>query len=282
MGSLQKNKGLQDAVLFAIFILCFFIDLTGIFLHQIFGVAAVAVAVLHLLNHWNWVRTVSARFFGKTSSQARRYMVVDILILAGFVVIAVTGLVISTWLNLRLFNGESWYSVHVVASLATLGLLVVKLFAHSRWIITTARKTFARPARQVFIAAQAPSVVVSQDRRDFLKLAGIVGTAALLATGVTVKSQMGQSASPETQIALAGGDSPATGASSSSSASEIGGPVIASSTAQPAAPAEATASPSVSSSCRVVCNRGCSYPGRCRRYVDTNGNGLCDNGECMG
>lgn len=170
----------------------------------------------------------------------------------------------------------------VIRNIYSLGLIVVKLFAHCRWIITTAWKMFARPARQVFTAAQSPAVVFSQNRRDFLKLAGVVGAAALLATGVTVKSQMGQGASPETQIALAGGDSPATGVSSSSAASEISGPVIASSTARSATPAAAAASTSAPSSCRVVCNRGCSYPGRCRRYVDTNGNGLCDNGECMG
>jgi hypothetical protein len=31
----------------------------------------------------------------------------------------------------------------------------------------------------------------------------------------------------------------------------------------------------------VRCNRGCSFPGQCHRYVDSNANNLCDNGECL-
>jgi hypothetical protein len=39
--------------------------------------------------------------------------------------------------------------------------------------------------------------------------------------------------------------------------------------------------PQISSGeCSVICDKGCSYPGQCRRYVDTNGNGICDLTEC--
>jgi hypothetical protein len=33
--------------------------------------------------------------------------------------------------------------------------------------------------------------------------------------------------------------------------------------------------------CVVQCGRGCSFPGHCRRYIDVNGNQLCDKGECL-
>lgn len=33
--------------------------------------------------------------------------------------------------------------------------------------------------------------------------------------------------------------------------------------------------------CTVRCGRRCFYPGHCRRYRDTNGNGRCDLGECV-
>jgi hypothetical protein len=35
-----------------------------------------------------------------------------------------------------------------------------------------------------------------------------------------------------------------------------------------------------SNSCTVRCNKGCSYPGHCRRYTDSNNTGRCDLGEC--
>jgi len=33
--------------------------------------------------------------------------------------------------------------------------------------------------------------------------------------------------------------------------------------------------------CVIRCTRACAYPGKCRRYVDENGNYLCDLGECL-
>jgi len=35
------------------------------------------------------------------------------------------------------------------------------------------------------------------------------------------------------------------------------------------------------SACTVRCRRGCSFPGKCRKYTDANGNGKCDLGECL-
>lgn len=33
--------------------------------------------------------------------------------------------------------------------------------------------------------------------------------------------------------------------------------------------------------CIVLCPKGCAYPGECSDYIDLNGNGLCDYGECL-
>jgi hypothetical protein len=52
--------------------------------------------------------------------------------------------------------------------------------------------------------------------------------------------------------------------------------------AQSAVPANAHAlSASATGSCVVRCGRRCSYPGHCRRDVDTDGNWRCDPGECL-
>ncbi len=57
---------------------------------------------------------------------------------------------------------------------------------------------------------------------------------------------------------------------------------IATVTTAPTATIEAaSASGSASTTCAVRCQRGCSYPGRCRKYTDANGNGRCDFGECL-
>ena len=55
----------------------------------------------------------------------------------------------------------------------------------------------------------------------------------------------------------------------------------ASGSTQPSSSEGSTAAPSQPAACVVRCDRACSYPGECRRYIDGNGNGLCDLGECI-
>ena len=81
---------------------------------------------------------MTQRFFGRTSRQARRFYLVDAGLLIGFAAIGFTGLVISTWLDLKLADFAAWRAAHVIASVVTLGLVVLKIAAHWRWIVTVA------------------------------------------------------------------------------------------------------------------------------------------------
>ncbi len=73
--------------------LSFWLELTGVALHQWLGIALGAVAGYHLLTHWTWVTSVTNRFFKQTSRQVRRYYVIDVTVLIELAVIIVTGLV---------------------------------------------------------------------------------------------------------------------------------------------------------------------------------------------
>jgi hypothetical protein len=99
MNTKQKTKWWVDAILFTGFITAFFLDLTGVALHQWIGMLAGALAAYHLITHWDWVEAVTQRFFGRTSGQARLYYLIDGGIMLGFASMIFTGLVISTWLS---------------------------------------------------------------------------------------------------------------------------------------------------------------------------------------
>jgi hypothetical protein len=215
-----------------------------------------ALASYHLIAHWRWVKAVTERFFGRTSRQARTFYAVDAGLAVGFAAIVVTGLVISTWLDLALASYAAWRTVHVVDSVATLVLVVAKIGLHWRWIIDVARRRiFPTPAPTGQVGAAQPVPVAAQvNRRDFVRLMAGVGAMAVLA-GVNALSS------------AAGDKAEASSAAQTPVSTQV----------------QAVASTTVTSnaSCTVRCNKGCSYPGRCRRYVDTNNNGRCDLGECL-
>ena len=254
------------------------------------------LALYHLVTHWSWVKAVSARLPGKTSSKARLYYLVDALLLAGFTGIVSTGLVISSWFNLELANYALWRSFHIIASVTTLLTLVVKLGLHWRWIVTTTRKVFG-PSVQVPAPRPTPSGAPARhpaasapalSRRDFLKVMGGVGAASLFALGSSLKGlqdsiQVVQAGAQAQTISAAQPDAQtqdqataATGATATAAAT-----AITAATATTAATTSAAASGSTTSGCVVRCNKGCSFPGRCKRYTDSNGNKRCDLGECL-
>jgi len=228
--------------------------------HQWLGVAVGLLAGYHLVSHWTWVKSVTLRFMGQTSKQARGYYVIDAGLMLGCAVILVTGGVISSWLALPLENYAAWSNVHVAASIITLLIVVGKIGLHWRWVVTTARRFFA-PAAPVVASYPMQPVAASarMDRRSFLALMGVVSITSVIA----IKSAMDDTG-VLAETAISGTTLPGT-----------------SQVKQTANTSSSSSNTTSSSRCVVSCNKGCSYPGHCRRYVDTNGNNRCDMGECM-
>ncbi len=104
-------------------------------------------------------------------------------------------------------------------------------------------------ANTVRLPVRRPAPAEALGRRDFLKVIGGVSAVTLMVALGVVGNQV-------------------AGAASSSSQPQTAAAAVASSSSQPAA------------ACQVQCNRRCSYPGHCRRYVDANQNGRCEWGEC--
>ena len=250
----QKRNWIIDAVLFDGFLVALWLDLTGLAVHQWLGIAVGALAGYHLVAHWTWVEAVTSRLFGRANRQSRQFYAVDAGLAGGFAIIAVTGLVISTWFDLGLASHATWRNVHVLASVVTLALIVTKIGLHWRWIISTARRRiFPPPAslRKTEPEQSAPAAA-QIGRRDFVRLMAGVGAVALLA-GVN---------------ALDGSDDD----QSVASAAQVSGGTQA---------LTDTSTTSTSGACTIRCGKRCSYPGHCRKYTDSNNNGRCDLGECL-
>jgi len=270
----QNSKWLVDIALFAGFVLAFFLDLTGLELHQWIGMAAGGLASYHLVTHWTWVMLLTQRFFGKTSSRLRLYYLIDVAIFAGLIIISLTGLVISSWLDLSLAHHELWLHIHIQDSIMTLVLVVVKVGLHWRWFVATTRKFFSQPMGQAQhespILKPAPAVVAisnrqQTNRRDFIKMMGVVGLVSFFALA-SAASGLRDTRAAVTRDEEVTGVEITRGEETTSSKQASTGSISESFNSDP--------------SCSIQCGHRCSYPGHCRRYTDNNSNNLCDFGEC--
>jgi len=279
-----KTLWIMDAILLVAFLLAYFRDLTGLNLHQVLGTFAVILAAYHLLIHWDWVTSVFSRLKAKTSSMSRLYFGLDVGLFFGFFMIIVTGLVISSWLNLTLLSYDTWLKVHIISAMATMMLLAVKIIVHWQWISRTAHKVFNRPVRSSVTAISAGNSPSQNpmSRREFLRVAVPTGAVTIAAAGMAIRS-LGQ-------LNLYAESSSSPYAYAQNPSNEFVAPSAATPTIN--APADTTASttqpttvvptqPAAVTACTVRCNRGCGYPGRCRRYTDSNNNNRCDLGECL-
>lgn len=278
-----------DVVLFAGYLFCFALDLTSLVGHEWLGLGVGLLGLVHLLVHGKWVAQVLNRFIRGASGRNRLYMILDVLLAVGFLGILLTGLAISTWLILSLNDYATWLNLHVSISIVTLLVTLVKIGFHWRWVSCTTTKIFNNPPKPRFGSADglvlSPQPVrVDESRRKFLAIMGVVGLGSTLALlNLRDDESLASAAASDGNVALEQAD--ATALSGGSIPADPEAAVVATEPASPTVTLEdsqvtATAQPT-GSVCTVRCNRGCSFPGYCRRYVDQDGNGKCDLGECL-
>lgn len=278
-------KNIVTLLLFASFLLTYFLDLTGLALHQWLGIAAAAMVLLHLLMHWGWVKAVTARFFSKTSLQARSYYLLDILLFGGLSVITLTGLIISPWFNLAVATYATWRQIHVAASVVSMASLVLKLALHWKYIASAFKP--ARAHRQI---GQRPALSVTRNdnpklvsRREALRVIGAVSVVGVVGILKAASALRVVETAVLPQPALDTQTLQPANSTLSQSATVAPTATVQDSTAARLPQTELADQPASQSSsdCIVRCPRGCSYPGRCGRYTDANNNQRCDLGECL-
>jgi hypothetical protein len=282
----QKTNWWLDAVLYAGFLATFFLNITGVEIHQWIGLIIGFLVLLHLVLHIDWVTMATTKFFDKLPNSARLNLVLDAGIGVGFFSIIFTGIVMSTWLNLAIANYSAWSTIHTLLSVFTLFVLVFKLILHRKWIVCTAEKyIFHRDPRKAPVSSGIPVAAIGRiNRREFLKVGALAGAGAVIGIvqfhNILEETLVQKTTSnPILNSATVGATSTDPQTVQHTAANEYQASTI--SPAQPTAiPITSQADNQSATDCQVQCSRGCSFPGRCRRYADSNGNGKCDRGEC--
>jgi len=292
----QNFKWMLNLVLYIGFMLLFYLDLTGLPVHQWLGVRVGVICLVHLLQHGAWVKATLGKFSDMPARTQINFML-DAVISLGMVAILVSGLVMSTWFNLPLNNYATWSVLHTAFAVETLVALLVKLLLHWKMIGVQFRRLFARPlpasmpprsnTLQPALATTPVGNNKAVSRRDFLAMLGTFTLVSTLAVTHVVKGDSDTTAQAtsdvsESEQASAASDATATSQPTTQVTAQAAQTDPTATAVQPTATSQPTVVQAASTTnCTVRCRNGCAYPGRCHRYTDSNGNNKCDLGECI-
>ncbi|MBI9048038.1 MAG: DUF4405 domain-containing protein [Anaerolineaceae bacterium] len=300
----MKNKQVfywfLDLIILVLLVVEYKMDWTGLQWHELLGIAMFGLMLLHLSTHWRWVVSVTGKVLQSISNKACFCYVVDFLLLFLFSSIILTGLIISTLLNLTLNHYDFWRFLHVSVSYLTVVVMGLKIALHWKWIVNTTKRKILRLSTAPVTAGCTTQCNSSDgiNRRQFLEQTGIF-SGAMIVSGVGYASWLSKvvfsgneaqtvvgtiDTTIQDQQAIVVTETPfqpeqvqPTTASvvSEPDSAEIEQPLVMATQVPTAVP---TAAPVVSNQ-SVRCPRGCSYPGHCRKYEDTNNNNRCDLSE---
>ncbi len=111
----------------------------GISFHEWAGLIIGLLFILHKLLNWNWIKNVSLGFFRKCPGRVRFCYVLDILLLAGIILMIISGMAIArtidfSWLDLG-GTRRFWRAMHTSSSFITLALFGIHLGLHWNWVL---------------------------------------------------------------------------------------------------------------------------------------------------
>lgn len=151
-----------DVTVFTVFLLVMDVPLTGLPIHEWLGIGIGAALVVHLVQHGNWVATVTDRFRSATSFRNRLNYVMMAVLFLSFVTIIVSGLVISEaaipWLGIQTAYSPFWLWVHLSSVNVVLLATALHLALNWRWIANSFNRYVAQPLR-VRSARRQPHLV---------------------------------------------------------------------------------------------------------------------------
>ncbi len=111
----------------------------GLGFHEWAGLFISLFFLLHKVLNWSWIKKVTVCFFKSSPGRARLNYILDVLLLAGMVLMILSGIAIARTIDFSWFNmGGSqmfWRVMHTSSSLITLALFGVHLGLHWNWVL---------------------------------------------------------------------------------------------------------------------------------------------------
>jgi hypothetical protein len=118
---------------------------TGMAFHEYAGLAIFVLFIIHLMYNYKWIVNVGKILFVNSISVRIKIMyTVDLLLLVSFILIGISGIMISH-IVFKLEKMPLWRPVHSVSAASSLILLALHIGLHGKMIINTIRSKIKAP-----------------------------------------------------------------------------------------------------------------------------------------
>lgn len=159
MSTSTKNNLILDITIFAAFLAIASPKLTGNTIHEWLSLALAAAVITHLLFHWDWIVSVSKKFFKKLFHQSRLNYVVNIAFFLLLTTSMLSGLLISKSIlatfGIQINVGRSWEMLHRLTSDWALIALGLHFALHAKWLFFNIKRYLINPVAKGFQRPQA-------------------------------------------------------------------------------------------------------------------------------
>ena len=138
----RKRLFAVDAVALAVYLVVATPALTGVAVHEWLGIGVFVVFFVHAVQHAGWIADTVRAAVRAPARVAN--LALDALILAAFMVVTVSGLLISgavlPALGLYADGYYFWDPLHAISAKALLALLLVHVVVHWKWLYNFVKK----------------------------------------------------------------------------------------------------------------------------------------------
>ena len=167
---MNKTNLFIDIGIFAAFLIADQPRLTGVALHEWISVAFAATIMVHLLLHWKWITTVGLHFFQKLFHTSRLKFVVDSLLFVAFIVLMMTGLMISRsfliFFGIQPVRNQAWTMLHATSASMMLILTGLHFALSWNWVVGMVKRLLPWPGLPRLKEQQQPVAVKVEATRE--------------------------------------------------------------------------------------------------------------------
>lgn len=167
---MNRTNLLVDFVIFAAFIIAMEPRFSGVPVHEWLSLALVVGVLIHLLLHWSWIAAVGTRFFRRLWHTSRLKFFVDALLFIAFVVINLSGILISMAilpaLGIGVRAGAAWRQLHSLSADAGILLLGLHFALSWNWVVMALKRFVAAPLAGLLQRSRSQPAPAQADRLE--------------------------------------------------------------------------------------------------------------------